>query len=291
MKRITAALILTLLCVIGVASAEEPLNQTAILDIRNCEELANLKDAEYPFDDVMEAFASKYGGQTVSIDGFIYDADFGSWRDIEIQMGDFEEATGTGPSFVLKDVRPEDFGVEGSAFPDFIEYGNNVRVVGQIEAYDDFDSCITLALVSIESRNPLLEGLDAGAYVTLEKGAKGDDVKALQQRLIDLYYLDGEADGAFGKNTKAAVEKFQKAIKIDVTGIADPTTQAVLFSDQAPEATLSISCSSIVVGSSAKTVWYVDGQEFTLQGSKTKTVETRWGTYKFDAYGNYEKVE
>lgn len=135
------------------------------------------------------------------------------------------------------------------------------------------------------------EPLDTSAYVLLEKGDKGDDVKALQQRLIDLYYLDGKADGSYGNNTKAAVEKFQQAIKVEVTGIADPTTQAVLFSDNAPEATLSISSSSMVIGSNATTSWYVDGQEFTLKNSQTKTIKTVWGTYKFDAYGEYEKIE
>lgn len=135
------------------------------------------------------------------------------------------------------------------------------------------------------------EPLDTSAYVLLEKGNKGDDVKTLQQRLIDLYYLDGKADGSYGNNTKAAVEKFQQAIKVEVTGIADPTTQAVLFSEDAPEATLSISSSSMVIGSNATTSWYVDGQEFTLKNSQTKTIKTVWGTYKFDAYGEYEKIE
>lgn len=57
------------------------------------------------------------------------------------------------------------------------------------------------------------------------------------------------------------------------------------------EASLSISCSSVVVGSSAKTVWYVDGQKFTLKRNQTKTFNTNWGKYKFDALGNYEKIE
>jgi len=143
----------------------------------------------------------------------------------------------------------------------------------------------------LEAGNAFPEGLDASAYATLQKGDKGDDVKALQQRLIDLYYLDAPADGKFGKNTKAAVERFQAACNLEATGIADPQMQAVLFSDRAPEHTLSISCSSIVIGSNAKTVWSVDGQEFTLKGSQSKTLNTRWGKYKFDASGNYEKID
>ena len=47
----------------------------------------------------------------------------------------------------------------------------------------------------------------------------------------------------------------------------------------------------ITVGSYSVTSWYVDGKEFKLRGKKTKTIKTVWGTYKFDAFGKYEKIE
>lgn len=128
-------------------------------------------------------------------------------------------------------------------------------------------------------------------YSTLEKGSKGDDVQSLQQRLIDLHYLNDKADGSYGNKTKAAVEKFQRTVGFEVTGIADPVTQAALFGDDAPEASLSVSQASIVIGSMAKTVWNVEGQEFTLTGKQTKKISTAFGTYKFDAFGNYEKID
>lgn len=286
MKRILLSIVIVVFLFTGFAIAEYDSEQAYK------EDLVKLMNAEYPFEDDMEWFAEKYAGQVISIDGFIYDAGWGSFmRDIEIQIGDRADATRIGPSFLFKRVDPEDFGFKEQNFPDFIEYGKDVRAVGQVDGYDDFDESIILKPISIEVRNPLLEELDVSVYVTLEKGSKGDDVKVLQQRLIDLYYLDGNADGVFGNGTKTAVEKFQKAVELDANGIADPITQAILFSDKAPEASLSISCSSVVVGSNAKTVWYVDGQEFTLQGSNTKTIKTRWGTYKFDAFGNSEKIE
>jgi len=136
-----------------------------------------------------------------------------------------------------------------------------------------------------------LHELDSSKYRTIQSGDASNEVKTLQQRLIDLYYLSGTTDGKFGKNTKAAIEKFQVTHGISVTGIADAETQAMLFSDNATQASLSVSCSSMVVGSQATTVWYVDGQEFKLTGNKTKTIKTIWGTYKFDAFGNYEKIE
>ena len=42
--------------------------------------------------------------------------------------------------------------------------------------------------------------------------------------------------GSFGSKTKAAVEAFQKAAGLDVTGVADEATQELLYSDSAPHA-------------------------------------------------------
>ncbi len=286
MKRVFG-IILTMAILIMCAAAEA--EELSCLTAENCEDLATMLDSEYPYDELMEEFATVYSGQTIAIDGFIYDVK--TWGDIQIHAGLYEDATGGGPFFAFKDVQPEDLGFDGTEFPDFIEYGNHVHIVGEVREYDDWDACIVLEPLSIEIWNPFLDGLDTRMYTTLQKGSKGDEVKELQQRLIDLHYLEDQADGSYGNNTKKAVEKFQTAIKMEATGIADPSTQAVLFSDNAPERTLSISSSTMTVGSNSTTVWYVDGQEFTLNGSNTKTVKTIWGTYKFDAYGNHEKVE
>ena len=47
-------------------------------------------------------------------------------------------------------------------------------------------------------------------YHNLTQGERGDDVRALQQRLIELGYLpEGAADGAYGGQTRNAVRRFQ----------------------------------------------------------------------------------
>ena len=125
----------------------------------------------------------------------------------------------------------------------------------------------------------------------LEKGDKGEDVKSLQQRLVDLYWLQGSVDGDYGNKTKDAVERFQKATGLLVTGIADGKTQAHLFSDDAPEAEMSVSCATTIMGNSAQTAWNVNGQSFTLKDSQIKILKTPWGTYKFDARGKYNKID
>ncbi len=71
-------------------------------------------------------------------------------------------------------------------------------------------------------------------YVTLKKGSKGEAVAALQERLKELGYLGGVADGSFGGGTGSAVKEFQKVAGLKETGEADAETQEALFSEAAP---------------------------------------------------------
>lgn len=59
------------------------------------------------------------------------------------------------------------------------------------------------------------------------------DAKALQQRLIDLGYLRGGADGAFGEKSQAALKQFQAIHGLEATGMPDDATREVLFSERA----------------------------------------------------------
>lgn len=77
----------------------------------------------------------------------------------------------------------------------------------------------------------------ADGYTTLQKGDKSDAVRALKNRLFELGYMEEKSTGAsYGSKTKAAVEAFQKAAGLDVTGVADEATQELLYSDSAPKA-------------------------------------------------------
>lgn len=68
------------------------------------------------------------------------------------------------------------------------------------------------------------------AYTELAKGSKGDEVVTLQEALINQGYLNGKADGDFGKKTEAAVLAFQKANGLPETGVADEATQTAIMS-------------------------------------------------------------
>jgi len=64
----------------------------------------------------------------------------------------------------------------------------------------------------------------------LKVGSFGDEVKALQSRLITLKYLTGKADGVFGTQTAAAVTAFQQVNSLANDGIAGSQTLGVLYS-------------------------------------------------------------
>ena len=68
---------------------------------------------------------------------------------------------------------------------------------------------------------------------TVRSGSKGDNARLVQQRLIDLGYLSGKADGAFGSKSVAALKAFQTKNGLKADGVAGSGTNAVLFSHRA----------------------------------------------------------
>lgn len=72
----------------------------------------------------------------------------------------------------------------------------------------------------------------AGATI-LQKGDTGDEVVALQERLIELGYLKGKAKGTFDGDTEKALIDFQRTNGLLATGMLDASTRKVLFSDGA----------------------------------------------------------
>ena len=65
---------------------------------------------------------------------------------------------------------------------------------------------------------------DPDATRSLSVGMTGNDVYALQERLIELRYLTGVADGVYGTETEEAVKAFQKNNGLDADGVAGYTT-------------------------------------------------------------------
>ena len=59
-------------------------------------------------------------------------------------------------------------------------------------------------------------------------GDRGADVRLLQEKLRELGFLDGAADGVFGQGTDAAVRAFQEAHGLDADGIVGPEMRNAL---------------------------------------------------------------
>ena len=79
----------------------------------------------------------------------------------------------------------------------------------------------------------ILYGESAQRYC-LKEGAEGQDVKALQEQLVDLGYMsEQEVDRVYGAVTIAAVEAFQKRNGLHVDGLAGEKTLELLYSEKA----------------------------------------------------------
>ncbi len=80
--------------------------------------------------------------------------------------------------------------------------------------------------------------LTSSAYVpgrrTLKYGQHGSDVRALQQRLAQLEYYPGAADGQFGSDTLEAVWAFQEVQGLSADGVVGAQTERALVSPRAP---------------------------------------------------------
>ena len=87
---------------------------------------------------------------------------------------------------------------------------------------------------------------------TLRSGMEGDEVRRLQQALIDQGYLSGTADGIFGTHTENAVRAFQKKHGLKADGLAGQKTQDTLYgssSSSSPAAAPLISSGAAVSSS------------------------------------------
>jgi peptidoglycan hydrolase-like protein with peptidoglycan-binding domain len=69
---------------------------------------------------------------------------------------------------------------------------------------------------------------------TLRRGDRGEDVKVLQQQLLDLGFDPNGVDGKFGPGTERALRAFQKRAGITVDGLAGGQTQAAISAEAAP---------------------------------------------------------
>ena len=132
-----------------------------------------------------------------------------------------------------------DFGDATEAAVRYFQQRNGLTVDGK-------ESNVTVATYTPKPTNtPKAESLD----YYLENGSSGTKVRTLQKRLIELGWLDGEADGKYGNATEYAVKAFQKRYSsLWDDGVAGPDTLKQLYgagaaTTKTPAATLGMSLS------------------------------------------------
>lgn len=128
---------------------------------------------------------------------------------------------------------------------------------------------------------------NASSYLVLQSGSTGSHVTALQEALIELGFLSGNADGVFGAGTQNAVIAFQEKNDYPATGVVDANLQAFLYSGKPKN----------MKGTKTqiKTLAPVSGVIIRLnnKGELVRTVQTRLkelGYYAGDITGTYDKT-
>ena len=72
------------------------------------------------------------------------------------------------------------------------------------------------------------------AFASFERGDDGQEVMAIQKRLVELSYTITNIDGDFGPETENAVKKFQADRGLDVDGVIGPDTYRALMNRDIP---------------------------------------------------------
>lgn len=111
----------------------------------------------------------------------------------------------------------------------------NVTVVGEAgDLSDGLTAPVVGSLVATPgpaTPTPLPTITPNANYTNLGMGDRGDNVRRLQARLVELGYLQGNVDGAYGYQTRNAVILFQEYNYLQKDGVAGKSTLTRLFED------------------------------------------------------------
>ena len=149
------------------------------------------------------------------------DHEFGSWKVTE-------EPTCTETGLRVRRCRV--CGYEEEEVMDKLPHEYEWRV---IEKATDHSAGIRAKICKVCGHNGGEESFDPKG--TLRRNDRGDDVRALQQQLVEQGYLNaGGADGVYGGGTERAVTQFQKDQGLEPDGVAWPQTIKRLNHDFGP---------------------------------------------------------
>lgn len=137
---------------------------------------------------------------------------------------------------------------------------------------------------------------------TLSVGSRGDSVRRLQDTLRQAGFNPGSTDGSFGPKTKAAVEKYQAARRLDVDGVVGTQTMQALRRDgfdrrttspvditggnsRAPNGTARIDAPRNGRGMVTGTIT-VNGNTYQFRSGNSRSFSTPQGEYRVRAHMN-----
>ena len=72
------------------------------------------------------------------------------------------------------------------------------------------------------------------AFASFQRGDDGEEVLAIQKRLVELNYTVGTLDGEFGPATEKAIKAFQAAQGLEVDGVVGSATYRALMNKELP---------------------------------------------------------
>ena len=127
---------------------------------------------------------------------------------------------------------------------------------------------------------------------TLSIGMTGNDVYALQERLIELRYLTGVADGVFGTETQAALTQFQKNNGLTADGEAGASTLKKLAGSCKAATTASATAapsSALREGDTGEAVYILQARLFEL-GYYTGRIDGRFEAETTEALKAFQRA-
>ena len=118
--------------------------------------------------------------------------------------------------------------------------------------------------------------------IRIEKGAEGEDVMALQKRLMELGYLAiDEPTSYFGSATKAAVKLFQRQHTLQQDGICGTETIAMIYAEDAQPYVM-------MEGAEGDDIQSFQEQLVELGYLESEQVTSYYGTDTVDAVKNFQ---
>lgn len=130
----------------------------------------------------------------------------------------------------------------GDSGEDVLELNTRLRQLNYttVRADDKYGNATVAAVSAVQEAYQLpvtgeadektLAIIYGNCYRPLAYGASGEDVKLLQEKLIEMGYYWGNVSGNYLEGSVAAIQTFQMENGLEVTGKADVKTQEMLFS-------------------------------------------------------------